>query len=380
MSIKYYLILWLILVFAVLCRAQTAPVESFKNIADSKPLEPTRAILRAFDDFPLVAIGEMHGGNEQAIFFRTLIQHPEFPNKVKIIVLEALNSKYQNVVDDYIAGKKISLKTLRPAWRDLVSSALGPMDSPNLELLLATIRQVNQKLSPAKRIRVLAGDPPIDWSKIRNGEDFSPWLEQRDVHYARVVENEVLAKGQKALLIIGAVHLERSPFRGDDLSKALMLQILDKKNPGKTFVVLPHLGFSERNAELEAKMVNWKRPSLVILKGSWLGEVESAGLLEDVMIDKDGNPTPVAVPKTFLKEKADAYLYLGPINTLTMEQRNPLLFNDAVYFRELNRRFMLVNGHPLDKAELMKPRPKKYFDNWGGGSIIYNNPPAEKKP
>lgn len=377
--IKYTFLFCLFMGTSLFCFGQTGSVKIVKNINDPKPLEPTKAILSEFDKFPLVAIGEMHGNVEEAKFIRTLIQNPEFSDKVKIIVLEALNSKYQNLVNDYISGKQVSLEALRPAWRDLVSSALGPMDSPNLELLITTIRQVNQKLPPRKQIRVLAGDPPIDWSKVHTGEEFSPWLEQRDVHYARIVENEVLAKGQKALLIIGGVHLERSPFQGDDLNKAQMLQILEKKNPGKIFVVLPHMGFAENNDELEAKMANWVRPSLIMLKNSWLGEVQSVGLLQNILINTDGNMMPVSIPKISLKDKADAYLYLGPADSLTMEQRNPILFKDEAYFRELNRRFMLVNGQPLNKAELLKPRSKKYFDNWEGGNVIYNNPPTEKQ-
>jgi len=52
MSIKYYLILCLLFVFAVLGRAQTVSVDRSKIAANAKPLEPKQAVLQAFDDYP----------------------------------------------------------------------------------------------------------------------------------------------------------------------------------------------------------------------------------------------------------------------------------------------------------------------------------------
>jgi hypothetical protein len=257
------------------------------------------------------------------------------------------------------------------------------MDSTNLEQLFATVRAVNQKLPASRRLRVLAGDPPIDWGQIHSGKDFSPWLEQRDLHYARVVEREVLARGRKALLIIGGAHLERRPPPGDDPKAAMMLQILERQHPGKTFVVMAHLGFGDRNAALEPRLASWPRPSLALLQGTWLGNLEAAGIgIMDVVMIKDGKPAEEKPPKPeTLEDKADAYLYLGPRDALTMEPRSPDLFRDDAYLRELNRRHRLIVGQPLDRAELMKERPKKYLDNFQAPRIYQRlGGPPQSRP
>src|SRR6266516_2206744 len=51
--------------------------------------------------------------------------------------------------------------------------------------------------APAGRqIRVLAGDPPLDWSKITSFDQLRAIAgPQRDIHAASVVEKQVLGKG-----------------------------------------------------------------------------------------------------------------------------------------------------------------------------------------
>jgi hypothetical protein len=64
------------------------------------------------------------------------------------------------------------------------------------ETLFPLVRRINQKLPPEKRIRVLAGDPPLDWGKVQ--EQFEVMLD-RDASIASVVEKEVLGKKRRAL-------------------------------------------------------------------------------------------------------------------------------------------------------------------------------------
>lgn len=55
---------------------------------------------------------------------------------------------------------------------------------------------------------------------------------------------------------------------------------------------------------------------------------------------------------------------------LTFDVRCAILINtnyykylDEAYFRELNRRHIIMTGQPLNLAELTKRKPKKYIDN-----------------
>jgi len=346
-------------------------------INEPKPLEPRQALLQVFDRFPLVAISKAHGMKEEADFIASLIRDPEFAKKVNDIVLEAGNARYQEILDRYIAGYAVSIQKLRIVWREHTCSALGPRDSSNVEQLLSTVRAVNQKLPSTRRLRVLAGDPPIDWSKVHTAEELSPWLAQRETHYADVVEKYVLAKKRKALLIIGGVHLERGPLPNNDPLKGVMLQILEAKYPGKTFIVFPHEGFGEAHKEMGKRMASWPRPSLIFLEGTWLGAVSTGDLqVLDVMVDDNGNRVFSGPSQKNLSDKADAYLYLGPGESLTMEPRDPALYLDDAYFNEMNCRHKLAFGRELDRDELMKPRPKKWADNFRG-DVLFNSPLTE---
>ena len=68
---------------------------------------------------------------------------------------------------------------------------------------------MNMSLPPERRLRVLLGDPPIDWDKVHTLEELRKWL-NRDAHAVDVIRREVLAKGRRALVIYGDEHLARN--------------------------------------------------------------------------------------------------------------------------------------------------------------------------
>jgi hypothetical protein len=309
-------------------------------------------VLKAFDEYPLVALGESHGVVEQAEFIARLIRHPDFARKVGDIVLEAGNALHQNVIDRYVNGEDVSLDELRKVWRDHTCAGLGPRDSPNVEQFFATVRKVNAGLRHDQRLRVLAGDPPIDWRKVNSRADISPWLAQRDTHYAGVVIDEVLKKKRKALLIIGGAHLSRRPLPNGDPRKGVMLQIVESQFPKQTFLVTLHDGLGGPTALAEKQMAAWPKPSLALVRGTWL----------ETVLGPDG---------------PDAYLWVGRRDELTMERRPVELYRDAKYIEELQRRARIA-GRPLDREELSKARPKKWADNFPAGDVFVpiTRPPA----
>jgi hypothetical protein len=333
-------------------------------IREPEPMDARSALLNAFDRHQLVALSEAHGMTEEAEFINSLIRHPDFPKKANAIVLEAGNAIHQQLIDDYVNGSAIPLDELRRVWRDQTCAALGPRDSSNVEGFFATVRDVNRHLPLSNRIRVLAGDPPIDWTTVKKMEDVGVWLAQRDTHYARVVETEVLAKNLKALLIIGGVHLDRGPLPNGDPRAGLVMQIIERHYPGKTLVVIPHEGFGECNAMWEPQLSGWTRPSVALVANTWLA-LPKAAAKEDVLRSVRGGEPRSAVPP-----KADALLYLGPRNDLTMEQRPPDSFRDGAYLEELDRRSRICRGRPLDRAELTKPRPKRWAENFPDGDVF----------
>src|SRR5258705_495369 len=81
-------------------------------------------------------------------------------------------------------------------------------DEPAPAVAGDAIRGVNRTLPPSRRLRVLAGDTPVDWSRLQTLDDWEA-LGSNDVSFAAVINEEVIAKRRKALVVLGSNHLYR---------------------------------------------------------------------------------------------------------------------------------------------------------------------------
>jgi hypothetical protein len=332
----------------------------------SRPaLEPTPAVTGLLDLFaahPLVALGEWHGSQDEADFVTALLHHPAFPATVRVIVVEFGNARHQAVVDRFLAGEPVAARDLRPVWRDFIGG-FG-FDAPIYEQFFRTVRAVNRTLPPAQRLRVLLGDPPADWSQITQETDIFPWLEQRDAHYAEVVEANVLAPGHRGLLIAGGMHFVRDwplPFPMD----GNVVNLLERDHPRSVHVILPHVGFGHETRALEPHLADWPIPSLVSLRTTWLGELDAALLLEEqkiVITPHPGDPPPPPPRQGItLGTAADSYLYLGPRSSLTQSSANPAVYRgDEQYLSELQRRHGA--GSPFRVEDVTEGDPRLFPD------------------
>jgi hypothetical protein len=287
---------------------------------DPRPLEGKQALLSAFDSHRVVALGSPGDGS----FVFDLIADRRFPDKADDIVVECGNAFYQPVMDRYIAGADVPVADVRRFWRDTAQPSCG--FSSFYETLFPLVRRVNEKLPAAKKLRVLAGEPPVDWSTVTGPGDID---HERDAHIAAVVENEVLAKGRKALMLYGWRHLVHGG--GDNA-----VTRYEQDYPGVTYVVVYHRRFERDNDRLEARMASWQVPSLLPFSGTWLGALDSSYFpdMEDVPPGYHGFPG------------ADAYLYMGRRDVLLAEPISRSLL-DVDYLAELDRRADVL-GQPED--------------------------------
>jgi hypothetical protein len=315
-------------------------VSEQQNSGEPKPTEAIEGILKIFDRFPLVALGELHGSRTQHDFIVSLIQHPDFPDKVNDIVVEFGNALYQPVMDRYIAGANVVHTELRQVWRNTTQITML-FDLPIYERFFVTVRAVNQHLPKQKELRVLLGDPPVDWSIIENWAQHDSFLMSRDDHFANVIKREVLGKKRRALLIAGAGHLYRASLRN-------VTRRLDQLHPGAVFVVIPHGGFEEKsNDELEKRLASWPQPGLAHVKNTWLGNLDPDVTFPEpkrgISIMPDGSivPAPRHYEGMKIQEITDAYLYLGPEASLVKDVLPPEIWQDAEYQHELQRRSSL---------------------------------------
>jgi hypothetical protein len=80
------------------------------------------------------------------------------------------NSHYQDVVDRFVSGGDVPEVTLRQAWQNTtVANFVWERDI--YERFFRAVRTVNASNPAQKRLRVLLGDPPIDWSAIQTPDD-----------------------------------------------------------------------------------------------------------------------------------------------------------------------------------------------------------------
>ena len=339
------------LTVVLLAGAAQAPVPK-----PAVPVEPVPAILTAFLRFPVVALGERaHASNEDQALRLKLIRDPTFLLLVDDIVLERGNSRYQEMVDRYVAGESVPIGQLQRAWQD-VTATTEEFDTPLTEELYRAVRDVNAAAPGRRRLRIVLGDPPIEWEQVRTFEDVLRFGDVRDSFAARVIEREVLAKGRRALVIYGRLHAERRNSRANFEPDDMLAGFIDRKHPGKLFNVWTVGGDAELKA-LAAEIGNWPAPSLTLLRGTTLGALDVAAFgTNDFRLGRvDNAVAPISRDQwkpMRMEDQFDALLSLGP--KLTLARLAPALCADDAYFAMRSGRMALAPGGQSNIDRLRK--------------------------
>jgi hypothetical protein len=292
--------------------------------------DPVQGIVKLFETYRIVMLGEIHECRQQYDLLSKLVAAPAFAEHVNDIVVEFGNARYQEIVDRYIAGENVPLDQVEGAWRDTVG-ALGPV-SPVYGDFYKAVRAVNLKLPKQQRLRIVLGDPPIDWTRVRTREDVGFYLPFRDEFYAGVVRDQVLARGRRALLIMGYGHFRRSGGRPGLIENQLLTALV------KPYVITPGSNMVGGYDDLDPRFDEVPAPSLIEMKGSWIGSLQSPGR---------GGMT------TSWDQTADAYLYLGPRDKITVVKNSRAELDGTAYGKELERRLTII----FDKAPDFLPKP-----------------------
>lgn len=308
---------------------------------DPVPEPAIPAILAAFDKYEVVAMPAAHAQEDLDDFILTLIRAPQFPEKVNDIVVECGNSLYQPILDRYIAGADVPFADVQKVWRNTTQPTCGV--NAFYEALFPLVRAINAKLPPARRLRVLAGDPPIDWDQIKSFQDVMKFG-NRDASIASVMKTQVLAKHRKALMLFGTFHLFHA---------ASAVAIYEKEYPNVTFVI-DSLGANTSLSLPSGTFATWPIPALARAKGTWLGAMDLARFYPPpVMLDKDCNvhrefPKRLQRP---IEDLVDAFLYLGTPSLMLLQKTPADVVLDQDYMKEWRRREMLP-GSPFGAEDL----------------------------
>jgi hypothetical protein len=287
------------------------------------PEDPVAAIVAAFRTHDIVTLTDPHGNAQVQAFLLSLVRDPRFTEAAHDIVIETASARYQDALDRFVKGDKVDRAVLRKAWEEhTVANSLGVQ----ADELIEAVRAVNASLSEPRRLRVIAGDPPIDWDNITQGHDGRRWMELRDSYPADLVRRQVLDRGRKALVIYGQGHLQRRQIVANyDISTwqaQTVVSLLERDHAARVFNIWTPL---DRSVELPQEVAAWRVPSLAVLRGTSLGARDfglySRGLGSGGRFAmKDGKlvPIPREEWKTMrMEDQFDGLLYLGPPAAMT---------------------------------------------------------------
>jgi len=284
------------------------------------PIDAISGIVGAFRTHPIVALGNVEfRGNEQAHAFQlALISDPRLAGQVNDIVVEFGSARYQDVVDRFVRGEDVPDRELRRVWQDTTQFEIE-WDLPIYEDFYRRVRKINESLPLERKVRVLLGDPPMNWDSVHDFADLRKAIGDRDGFAVEVVRREVLAKRRRALLIYGGQHLIRSEGARGIVAR------LENEDRISVFTVMPE---TRRDLTgLEPGVVSWPVPSLVLLPGTTIGAA----------VDRRS---------VRMESQVDALLYLGQPATMTTSTLSRDLCMDRSYMEMRLQRLSLAPPPP----------------------------------
>ncbi len=304
------------------------------------PTNAVSTLIGLFRRYPVVALGEIHRSAAFHRLLTRLVTAPGFRKAVDDLVVEFGNARYQPLMDRYIRGEKVPPDSIRLVWRN--TTQLLVWDSPLYQQFFSLIRAENLRAGKGKQLRVLLGDPPIDWDEVKTTADFPHDYGYRDPDTFRILEEESLSRGRKALIIIGNAHLVRhdpsSDFKPRKLNSAGLGDALTQRYPGKSFLVWSANGGGHGLAEV---LSGWTPGTMASLVGTSLGGAGSNILFGDITIFRmvGGKRVPVQLAAADfppLESQVDATLYLGRASVQVDPPAST--YADRAYVAELRRR------------------------------------------
>ena len=282
------------------------------------PLDPVPAILDGFATHDIVALGDIHHDVQLHELRMRLIADPRFPDVVRDVVFEFGTPQHQDALDRYLYGGEIAPDDLRRVSEEGMFNAVWDF-SPVYRQFFAAVREVNAKLAPELRVRIVLAEP-------------SPRTMQAE---AEIIRRETTAKGRKALLVIGGMHFPRKPIYMPVSDRKFAEFMFTHPLSVSTVAHLEAAGVSvfsiypvpaDELAAVQPNVAQWSTPALTTVVGTPIGAAPFARFAPtDTLVfvpDADGNgghqehvlPDPARSGST--QEQFDAVLVLAPSSSL----------------------------------------------------------------
>jgi len=317
------------------------------------PADAVTSIIDAFRTHDIVTLSDPHGNVQAQAFLLSLIRDPRFPDAANDVVIETASARYQDAIDRFVRGEDVPMTVLRQAWENhTVANSLGTQAAEFIQ----TVRAVNDPLNASRKLRVIAGDPPIDWDNVVFAQDHRRWIELRDSYPADLIRRQVLDRGRRALVIYGQGHLQRRSIVSNyDMSTwqaQTIVSLLDRDPAVRIFNIWT---LFDKNLALPEGVSSWSVPSLAALRGTTLGAMDFAQyggtLLGGSRVAvRNGQLVPLPHDEwkaMRMEDEFDALLYLGSPGSMTTTTVPAALCKDAAFVEKRLQRLMLF-GPPIE--------------------------------
>lgn len=274
-----------------------------------------------FDQHQFVFIGSTHGDAKIEDFLRCLVSRRSFNTRATDIVVEYASPFHQGLMDRYLLTvDPIAADTLAAAWFDTDNPRLWA-GLPQIPAFFAAVRAVNVTLPPAKRLRIIGGNEPVNWATVQKPEDLAPYPYKNNNTAHLITEHLAHDKSRRVLVVYGDGHIHRN-------GGTLMAELEAKIDRTQLFVIgtIDDLKTGERDAV--SKFGDPAGPFWVTATGF----PQKGPYPSDLFYVRSG---PVA-------SYVDAIIYLGPEPNRSLLDTVPL---SAAQRTEIDRREALL-GDP----------------------------------
>ena len=288
------------------------------QLEPATPLDPIAGILGAFESHDVVAMsgGAAHGHQQGHELIVRLLADPQLGRKIDDVVVEWGNGLYQDVIDRYTAGEDVSHTELKQVWQNTTHEVMW--DPPIYEEFFRAVRLINASLPREEHLRVLLGDPPMDWAEIRQEGDREPFFAQRDSFPASLTMDEVIAKKRRALVIYGGLHLIGRPL--PRLPDGIVIRL---RAAG---ISVFNIASFTRDAVTESQpdVASWETPRFTLVAGTPLGRAPAGSI-----------PLPT-------ETLWDAAMIYEPRSEVQISRVSPAICVDTEYLELLQKRLPWV--------------------------------------
>ena len=258
--------------------------EPFVTYLKTNGKPPIEYVIDKFKQHDVVMLGEMHETREVCEFISNLIEPLCHEANVKCFAMEVLKYKNQHLANQLVTGEKYDDELVLQLFRDCGWPSWGFQEYMDI---LKAIWQVNRTLPPDKeKIKVVCLDSDWDGSVLWSGQqlwklpDIFYRMATRDNFMAKVLEREVLQKGEKALVQVGGNHAF-THYRQPLVKKGKVLA------EAKRFGFILHRKYDDRIFDISVHKWHFS-PSLV--NGTAEPRSPLGGLLEDVFKANENKP------------------------------------------------------------------------------------------